>query len=126
MQVLLALFLTTGLVLAVTQVVAVEFYLYWIYPWFDIPMHILGGVFVAFGYAMLPFFRIRVPSRFTKLGTYLLVVLVVGIAWEVFEYVNGISVLEEKDFFLDTAMDLVFDLLGGAVGYYLVTRIKSL
>lgn len=90
------------------------------------PVHILGGICVALGFSILPYFRIYIPKRFQTLGMYLIVVLMVGILWELFEFFNGISLVADDDFTLDTAIDLILDLVGGAFGYYLVTRIKNL
>lgn len=115
-----SIFLSALFLIGITHVLALEFYLYWTYLWFDMPMHVFGGFTVALGFSMLPFFRIHIPEHLKTLQVYLVVVLAVGLLWELFEYVGGISILAEEDFFNDTSMDLVLDLLGGAVGYYLV------
>jgi hypothetical protein len=125
MQVIVTFFLSSIAILALTHVLAMEFYLYWTYHWLDIFMHLLGGVSVALGYASLPFFGIQLPKRFSTISTYLLIVLVVGLFWEVFELSIGTSLTGEEDFVLDTVSDLVLDVLGGALGYYLINRLKD-
>lgn len=96
---------------------ALMFYLYWTYLWIDIPMHILGGAVVALGF--LAFFRsyVRVPLKI-GLPLTLLVVLAVGIGWELFEWFGGLMVTE-RAIVADTSLDLVCDLVGGALGYWL-------
>ena len=125
MSILVILFLSTISTLAIIHFVALEFYLYWMYFWFDMLMHFLGGISVAFGVSTLPFFNINIPQRFNNLGTYILVVLIVGILWEVFELANGISIVGDDNFVLDTFTDLLFGIIGGTFGYYIVTRIKN-
>ncbi len=98
-------------VLAVLQHVAVENYLYWEYPWFDVPMHFLGGVAIAsFLVALSPKFR---PRAFIVLFTLLM------IAWEVFEYMFGIP--REANYLFDTMLDFLMDAFG-AVLVYVIAR----
>ncbi len=114
------LFLIAMSTLAITHYVATINFLYWRYTWLDIPMHFLGGLCVALGFSILPFFRITLPERYRTLIWYLLMVFAVGIAWEVFEYINGISLASPHERLLtDTLGDLFFDLLGGYTGYFI-------
>lgn len=83
-------------------------------------MHFLGGVVCAFGFSMLPFFRIILPTRFTTVQGYVVFVLAVGIAWEIFEVIAGIS-LQEHDFIIDTLTDIGMD-IGGTLSAYLFIR----
>lgn len=127
MPILLTFFFSALTTLALVHALAQEFFLYWKYLWFDIPMHMLGGVCVALGYALLPFFRVTLPPRYTSRMAYLVVVLMVGIAWESFEYAAGISIVSASDdFILDTTFDLIMDLFGGLIGYGIVKQIHNL
>jgi uncharacterized membrane protein YoaK (UPF0700 family) len=113
-----ALFLIAISVLAVVQFVATTNFLYWRYSWLDMPMHFLGGLCVALGFAILPFFRVTLPPQYRTLVPYLVFVFLVGIAWEVFEYANGISLASVHErLFTDTLMDLILDLFGGYLGF---------
>ena len=107
--------------IALVHTVAIEFFLYWKYPWLDVPMHFLGGVACAFFFSILPFFGIRVNERYSTVRWYLAFTLCVGAAWELFEVVAGIS-LSEPGFMLDTAIDLSMDVLGAFIGFTLVKR----
>jgi hypothetical protein len=124
MTILLTLTMITLSVLATAHIIALQFFLYWKYNWFDIPMHFLGGVCVALGFGILPFFRIRLKEAYDTLLTYVAVVLVVGLFWEVFEIVGGVNVIDEY-FVGDTLIDLLMDILGGMLGYVLVHRLRA-
>lgn len=117
MSIRLTFFFTALILLAVVHIVALELYLYWKFPWFDVPMHLLGGVAVALGYSIL---CTRFSPRFQTLSWYIISVLFIGIGWECFEYVAGISLVREESFLLDTALDLCMDTLGGILGYGIV------
>lgn len=115
-----ALFLVAISTLAVTNFFATTYFLYWRYSWLDMPMHFLGGLCVALGFAILPFFRINLQPKYRTILPYLLFVLCVGVVWEVFEYVNNISTVRDDDsVIIDTLVDLTLDLLGGWVGYFI-------
>jgi hypothetical protein len=82
-------------------------YLYWRYEWFDILMHLLGGLAIGtFVAGLLYKFR---P------GLFLLGVVVLVVGWEVFEYMFGIP--HEDNYVFDTALDLLMDTFGALVVY---------
>lgn len=64
------------------------------------------------------------PSPSKLLWILLGSVLVVGAGWEVYEYVLGASYSGEG-YLLDTILDFVADLLGGLVGYLLVSKFTN-
>lgn len=117
-------FLIAISLLAVTHIIALELFLYWQYPWFDIPMHLLGGTVVALGmfasHDLLPQF----PARLLYPIPVLLIVLMVSLGWEVFELYAGIPV--EENFAGDTIIDLIMDILGGVIGYTVAYSVSSL
>lgn len=115
-------FILTASTLAVTNYLALEFYLYWLYLWFDMPMHFLGGLTAALGYLALRDFFPRLPKTLFRISLTLSFVFLVAVAWELFEVWAGIP-LHEPDYILDTLMDLCLGLLGGAVGYFVGKRV---
>jgi membrane associated rhomboid family serine protease len=122
----LTLFFTASITLAIVNAIAIEHTLYWKYLWLDMPMHVLGGICAALGYAILPFFHIHLPKQFVTLTAYLVFVLLVGIGWELFEFVNDISLANAtENFITDTSMDLFLDLIGGAFGYWISKRVSE-
>lgn len=107
------------------HIAALQFFLYWKYLWLDIPVHFLGGVTVALGFAVCVYSRIRIPVQIKSLLGYMLVVFLVGISWELFEISSKISITE-PDFIPDTLLDLCMDMLGGVVGYGIVKSIRNI
>lgn len=103
-------------VLGVAHTAASAFYLYWTYPWLDIPMHALGGAAVALGFLTCCTGFVRAPLSRSVPAT-LAVVLVAGIVWEVFEVTARIT-LPEVGQTQDMLYDLAMDLVGGGVGYW--------
>lgn len=121
----LAFFFFTFITLAVTHIFASEFFLYWRYMWFDIPMHMLGGVTIAFGVSILPYIGIPVFKGRSPLMATILSVIGIAVAWEIFEAAAGISI-REPGFTGDTVLDLVMGVMGGFVGYGIVSQIRKI
>jgi hypothetical protein len=88
--------------------------LYFYIWWLDIPQHFMGGLYFALTFLWL----CRVAKK--PIPGFLIVFLTVfaiGIAWEIYEYVFGISY--GPMYVYDTAKDLLMDCLGAASGYLL-------
>lgn len=119
------IFIITALVLAVTHYLAIEFFLYWRYLWFDMVTHTLGGATVALGLFSLKDFWPKMPAFFLRLFPVVIFVFLVAIVWEVFEIWAGIS-MTEPNYLADTALDLVLGILGGAIGFVVARSIKTL
>ncbi len=97
-------------------------------PWFDIPMHLLGGAVTA--WAVFAFFldATRRPS-IPKLPRWCILFMVVGgvalvgIIWEFAEF--GVDVLRGSSLqggLVDTMKDLFDDLVGGALTALILIR----
>lgn len=112
------------LFIAIVNGLANEFSWYWRVAWLDIPMHLLGGFWVAS--VALWFISRYGKTGFRKVSktTYLLslfAVLTIGVLWEIFEFkVDTLVNFSEKNSAMDTASDLFFDILGGviAIAYF--------
>lgn len=91
--------------------------------WFDIPMHIMGGIFLGFSAGAL-FFKALLPLSFKeRMVTILLFVLVFGLGWELFEYfVQSVIRGSQLANIGDSAKDMLMDLLGGIIASYFVLR----
>lgn len=89
-------------------------------------MHVLGGACAAFGYGILPYLRLRKPGRAENLWWFLGGVMTIGVVWELFEYGAGISGAGQDNFALDTALDLLMDLVGGTIGYGVIKSMRML
>lgn len=117
--------LISASVLAVTHYFAIELYLYWIYPWFDMVTHTLGGAVVVLGYISISDFIPSFKSTWQKFIPATTFVLLIAISWELFEVWAGIP-LDEPGYLLDTASDLILGLVGGTIGYLVASRLKEL
>jgi hypothetical protein len=109
-------FVVLGGLFASAHLIAIQFHLYWYYWWFDLFMHTSGGALVVFGLVALrelPVFRSLYPD--TPLFLFL-VLTALMIAWEIFEFVQGVVRAENP--FYDTAGDILFGYLGGALAYF--------
>ena len=125
MNLLLTYFFSTLVTVAVANEIAIHFFLYWKYSWIDMPIHFLGGVSVALGISILPFLRITLSPRLGTFFAYVTMTFTAGVAWEVFEFTNGITKIE-PGFYSDTFSDLCMDILGGAIGYGIVRSTKQI
>jgi hypothetical protein len=111
------LFLT--ILVAVLHITALELYLYWTVSWFDILMHFIGGAVIGVATTFVFFTSgyIKYPNDHwvVVLSVTLGAVLIVGLAWELWEvFVGFTDVVNDVN---DTIVDLIMDLLGGSVAY---------
>jgi len=114
------------MVVAGLHITALTYALYWLLPWFDLLMHFLGGFLVAciVVFVLLYLKHIAYKNLFFSgrriLFLVFTVTLFVGVMWEVFEYI--FSLWDTVNYILDTAIDLVMDLLGAVSVYFVVVR----
>ena len=111
--------LLTVFALALLTWLAIGYSLYWRFWWFDIPMHILGGVWAGFCAAWL---LARREESFS-LAWCIALTLFVGIAWEIFEYSEGIAMPQYLSYPLDTVKDIFMDLLGAVLAFLIARRL---
>jgi hypothetical protein len=58
-----------------------------------------------------------------EVSTIFSVVIVMSLAWEIFELAAGVPI--EENFALDTAIDLTMDVFGGIVGYAIARQLAK-
>lgn len=116
-------FFTLLIGIACVHFVALQWYLYWIYPLLDIPMHFTGGMSIALG-AQSPLFFTMTRMRLSQVQISTLLVLSIGIVWELFEWYFSIVDVTDPGYVFDTGKDLVMDMLGGVVGFYFAQRLN--
>lgn len=107
--------LTLSLLAVIDKLAFINFW-YWRHRWFDLPMHLLGGVstglFCLFAYAFYQEMKgsgaegFR-PAALIKLT--LFVTAVIGIFWEIFEYWSGRMI---KFSWWESGSDVVVGLCG--------------
>ena len=117
-------FLITLSVLAVIHYIALQFFLYWKFWWFDIIMHGLGGAAIALGIYTLYDLRFGLPERLRNLIPILLFTMVIALLWEIFEIYIGIPI--EDNYEVDTIVDLLMALVGATIGFFVGQAINKL
>lgn len=113
-------------VIAVLHIAAIVFYLYWELWWYDMLLHLLGGVFIVLFVLWIRFFSgyVAVPAHFELGRAFLFTLfwlLVIGIGWEAFERALG-HTWSIEGYWLDTTIDVAFDIAGGTVGWFYFVR----
>lgn len=85
-------------------------------------MHALGGFLIAGFLLWLVAFEVpaSIRPRVPRLVLAVLLALIIGVLWEIFEYVFGISGASEHG--LDTILDLGADVGGALIGYLVFKR----
>ncbi len=105
-------------VLAVLHMYALAHYSYWRLPWLDMVSHFLGGLWAGL-FSFWLFVKIgREPNIIYCVGA----VFALGMAWELFEALNGITNISSE--MLDTLGDISMDIVGGISGVYLAKLIS--
>lgn len=87
--------------------------------WWDIPMHITGGVLaglIGAWFASVLGYRVSYLSIFTG-------VIVLGVAVEVVEYLLDFTHSPFMSYPVDIVKDMIDDLIGGAIVSYILARI---
>src|SRR4051812_36277786 len=106
--------------LGAVHFIAGYFYWYWTLPWFDNVSHFLGGLSLGFFFLWIWYasgiFGVSTPSKREAFATALIFVILVGIGWEVFEYVYGIANPSVGQTYMqDTFCDVCADIVGASV-----------
>lgn len=99
-------------IIGIVHTAALQWSLYWYYPWLDSPVHFLGGMWIALATAWI---LARTESRI-RARTVVAFVAFFAISWELFEVWAGVPM--ENNFVFDTTIDLCMDALGGIVGFF--------
>lgn len=122
---LLAALVATG-ALWLLHFLANFFYLYWVWWWYDVAIHFLAGLagglatyWCLFHSGIL--FKKPISNFLAATLSVLICVMIVGVGWEVFEYVNGFTDSHEG-YALDTINDLVLDGSGAVLAALIGVR----
>ncbi len=123
-QNLLYILLSLIVGVATLHTAASVFSLYWRLAWFDMLPHFFGGAFVALGLFWLSFFSgyrgaRHLPDSVSVFTLIFVGTLIVGVGWEVFEYLLG-HIWSPEGYWLDTVTDLCVDMLGALAVYFCI------
>ncbi len=116
-------------VLVIANAVAEHWYLYWVYRWLDMPMHVLGGVWLGLAGLWLWYWSGLRVARMSAVPAFVVALgagVLAGVAWEGYEFVlwqlsgKGLP----AHYLTDTFTDLSMDTLGAFLAYW-VARIRG-
>lgn len=102
--------------------------LYFAYSWYDIFMHIMGGITVGFLAYQLSMSSKHIIQFSWKNIVY--AVFLIGLAWEIFEAMFGIAgaPVGTRGWYIDSSADLINDCIGALFAVYIsdiVEKIRS-
>jgi VanZ family protein len=123
------LFLAFGSIILVggLHFIATAFYYYWVISWFDNLMHFLGGFSMGLLSLWILYssglFKKIIPGKRQAIITSIICVMAIGIGWEIFEYLNGLTQSTES-YPLDTFHDLLSDFIGAFIAGGLASQRK--
>lgn len=108
-------------VLAVMHFLGIKFEIYFYFEKYDIPMHILGGLWVALTvFWLTPYFSTSLSIKNYKIKSFffaLIIVLIMATVWEVFELASGITSTSDDVFLGDTVGDYICAIVGLFLGF---------
>ena len=117
--IILVLFL---IAIAVVNALADINHWYWTMKWFDTPMHIAGGAWLAGFGVWWQYYRrgVVLPGFSQILGICLVFALSIGLLWEAYEAIVSFLTVGHMNEIPDTLGDLLFDIIGGTTVAILV------
>ena len=109
-------FAVLAAVIGYLQFISIERDLYWTIWWMDVLLHFLAGIFIAYAVLLVNFsiYGWRGIER-GDLKKMFWTILLVGIGWEIFEYVN--KIIDPENYWTDTFIDIAMDFLGALSVY---------
>ena len=127
---LLRISIITVILLAIFQYLAMKFNLYWTSGWIDIPMHIIGGFWIAITALWMSLLVNHIDAingyRKKSFIVMILAVIAVAILWELFELIFKITSISQPNYFLDTLSDISNGIVGGLFAFfYFIASKKS-
>ncbi len=119
------------LLIAGLNQLAIDLLLYWKIWWFDIMMHFLGGLWIGLASLWIYLFSgyfdsfksFKNKDWETILIISILSVFVVGVGWEIFEFIFEIDF--SNNYIWDTTSDLIMDFVGSFVAASVIMFISN-
>ncbi len=106
-----------SVLLLVLHLLAFKFFLYWQYAWYDVVTHMIGGFVVGLLIQASRKDKLRNIFFTKKLLIITLLVLLVGVFWEIFEVSIG-ATFTSLNYKSDTILDLSTTVFGGVLSIF--------
>lgn len=117
------------ILIAIFNYIGVKFCWYWTYRWYDIPMHIAGGLWVSLFFLFLyDYFVNKFTIKNYKIKVFWVVfcvLLFITVSWEIFEVLGGINFTGDRGYWPDTLGDILNGFIGGMIGYLFFIKSKK-
>ena len=99
---------------------------YFIYSWYDIMMHILGGLTIGLLAYQVAKSHLK-PAQFSA-KKIVIAVFLIGLAWEIFEAIFDIAgaPVGTKAYYIDTVKDLMDDCIGAILAINIAGLINKI
>ena len=100
--------------------------LFWVLPWYDMLLHVLGGIFIALLFSLfIP--RGALPEKFFSPRFFLsfFATMLVALFWEWYELRTGVTFVSRGGYKIDAISDIFFALLGFVGTYHLLQKNSS-
>ena len=118
---IIKIFLAPTIVFFINKILEVFFDIYVLYPWFDIPMHLIGGIAIGisgiFGLQLLQEKNyIDIKKKNTYIFYIVFIVFLAAIFWELYEYIwDSMFATQYQQGIGDTVLDMFFGVVGGGI-----------
>lgn len=123
---ILLISLVLAIVISTIHTIALNLFLYFEFWWLDIVMHFLGGLLISLVflwiYTRFGFYE-KTKSDSSKCAKCKIItlmfvsILIIGLAWEIFEITTQITLVDLENYRIDTLSDFIMSLIGGLSGY---------
>ncbi len=118
---ILSLLASSIIFLCIVNFIAIKGLWYYLFWYFDMLMHFIGGMTVLF--LIVYIFYSRISSRSNlPIGILILSVFIIGFGWELYEQLISMLISHNPQIYLDSISDLFFDLAGGILGLLYISR----
>lgn len=116
-------------VIFVLNTLAFQYYWYWMYPWFDNPMHFLGGLWLGGTIIWILKTRHTEEGKTVSMCRYAVYIIggamIIGVLWELFEFSLDTFITFRVNDIVDTLSDLSMDFLGTTAAYVILVPCKK-
>ncbi len=118
---ILSLLASSAIFLCIVNFIAIRGLWYYLFWYFDMPMHFLGGMTALLVLVYIFYNKISSLKTF-PVWQLLVAVFIIGFAWELYEQMIAVLISHNPQIYLDSASDLFFDLAGGIAGLLYITK----
>lgn len=113
--------------------IGLYFNLYWLWPWFDIVTHFIGGLWLGLFSLWFVFYSGYVkPASARYTPFYALVIVtasigVIAVVWELYKYLGNtlLGIPFPVNYIGDSILDMIMGLVGAFTGYWYFRRIDK-